>query len=199
MYKIGLTGGIASGKSTVAAKLAELGAPVIDADVIAREVVEAGQPALADIAACFGEDMLLADGTLDRQRLAAVIFADGQARKKLEAILHPAIRAAISQRIAAYETCGTKVVVLDIPLLFETGWQDAVDAVWVVFVEPKLQLTRLQKRNQLSLAEAEQRLAAQMPLCDKVKLADVVLDNSGARQALYHQVETAWAKVVRDA
>jgi dephospho-CoA kinase len=191
MKVLGLTGGIGSGKSMVASMFAQLGADVIDADQLARDVVEPGQPALVEIATAFGRDVLLADGRLDRGKLGRIIFADPVARGKLNAITHPRIRERIDAEIAAR---GSRpgVLVVDIPLLYENDRTRTVETVIVVWVDSKTQLRRLNERNGLTEEEARQRIAAQMPLDEKRARADVVIDNSGSRENTRRQVEAIY-------
>src|SRR2546421_6895687 len=166
MRVLGLTGGIGSGKSLVASFFAQLGAEVLDADRLAREVVEPGQAALEEIAATFGPTILLPDGSLDRARLAAIIFADAAARQRLNAITHPRIRLRMEQEVAARRQ-RAGVLVLDIPLLFENDLAGSVEKVVVVWVDPRTQLQRLTERDRLSADEAGRRIAIQIALDDK--------------------------------
>lgn len=191
MLRVGLTGGIASGKTAVSDALAERGAVVIDADLLAREVVEPGTPGLAAVVDRFGPEVLTADGTLDRAALGAVVFADPQARRQLEAIVHPAVRA----RAAAIEAAADRgaVVVHVIPLLVETGQQDDFDVVVVVDVAPETQQARLQQRSGLDAGAAGARIAAQATRRDRLAAADVVLDNSGDPADLIDQVDRLWS------
>jgi dephospho-CoA kinase len=190
---LGLTGGIGSGKSMVASMFIQLGADVIDADRLARDVVEPGQPTLEEIAAAFGEDILLPDGRLDRGRLGRIIFADPVARARLNAITHPRIRERMDAEITARRS-RPGVLIVDIPLLYENDRTRAVETVIVVWVDPKTQLRRLQERDGLSVAEARQRIAAQMPLDEKRARADVVIDNSGSRENTRRQVEAVYRR-----
>ena len=180
---IGLTGGIATGKSTATAFLREAGIPVIDADEVARAVVEPGQPALAELAAAFGPSILLPGGSLDRKRLGDLVFGDAAARQRLNAITHPYIHQAIGVQTEALAATGTQFIVLDVPLLFESGMDRDVDRVWVVAASAAQQLARLMERDALSEAEARRRIESQMPLADKIRRADAVIDNSGSREA----------------
>ena len=193
MKVLGLTGGIGSGKSMVASMFAQLGADVIDADRLAREVVEPGQPALKEIATAFGTDILLPDGRLDRGKLARIIFADPVARGTLNAITHPRIRERMDAEITARRS-RAGVLVADIPLLYENNRTRAVETVIVVWVDPKTQLRRLQERDGLSKEEARQRIAAQMPLDEKRARAEVVIDNSGSREKTRRQVEAVYRR-----
>lgn len=187
---IGLTGGIATGKSTVANLLTERGAVLIDLDLIAREVVEPGQPALARIAERFGQAVLREDGTLDRKKLGSIVFADEGQRKALEAILHPEIRSVMKERMALHESRDpNKLVVVDVPLLFESKLESYFEQIMLVYVPRGDQLKRLMKRDGLTTEEAERRLAAQMSIEDKRGRADIVIDNSGGIDRTREQIE----------
>jgi dephospho-CoA kinase len=186
---IGLTGGIASGKSSVAAVLRELGYPVIDADALARQVVEPGSPALADIVARFGPEVVDATGRLDRKRLGEIVFADAAARADLNRITHPRIAAAGQAEIARHTAAGAPLVFYEAALLVENGLQRAFDGLVVVAVSPEIQLARLIARDGLSRAEAEARLAAQLPLAAKLAAATHVIDNSEGPADTRAQVE----------
>ncbi len=187
MKTLGLTGGIGSGKSTVLQMFVELGAEGIDADQVAREVVVPGQPAWRDIVETFGREFLKADGTLDRPRLAALIFSDPTARTWLNAITHPRIRARMAEEVAS-RASRDGVLVLDIPLLFESGRESAVDAVVVVWVDRATQTQRLVERNGLSQAEARRRIGAQLSLDVKRERAGFVIDNTGTLEATRERV-----------
>jgi dephospho-CoA kinase len=190
---IGLTGGIATGKSTVAKMLVQRGAMLIDLDQIAREVVAPGQPALAQIAERFGQAILQPDGSLDRKRLGAIVFADEERRKELEQITHPAIRSVMKTRMQEYERDHPdKLVVVDVPLLFESGLSPMYDRVVVVYVPRSEQLRRLMERDKLTREDAEKRLNAQMDIEQKKRLADVVIDNSGSLEETERQIEQLW-------
>jgi len=193
--RIGLTGGIASGKSAVAELLRAKGAVIVDADVLAREVVEPGTPALAAIVDRFGRGVLLPDGRLDRARLGQLVFSDADARADLNAIVHPAVRRRAAE-LEADAPAGS-VVVHAIPLLVETGQAASFDMVVVVDVDPTIQVDRLRARNGLSRADAEARLAAQASREERLRAADVVIDNSGTRDALEAQVDELWLKLSR--
>jgi dephospho-CoA kinase len=193
VLRIGLTGGIGSGKSTVSALLAARGAVVIDADRIAREVVEPGTPGLAAVVEAFGERVLRADGSLDRPALAAVVFADPDARKRLDGIVHPLVRAR-SVELAA-DVPGNSVVVHDVPLLVETGPAASYDVVLVVQADPEVRVRRLVKRG-LGEEDARARIAAQATDEQRRAVADVVLDNDGTAEDLAAQVDRFWAERV---
>jgi dephospho-CoA kinase len=184
MRLVGLTGGIASGKSTFAAALRAAGAPVVDADRIARDAVRRGSPALEAIVRAFGPEVLGPDGELDRPRMAARVFADPEARARLEAIVHPAVRRAVVAETARLAAEGHDLAVYDVPLLFETGLDRDVDCVLVVYAPREVQRERLVGRDGLGAAEAEARLDAQMPIEEKARRADVVVTNEGDVAAL---------------
>jgi dephospho-CoA kinase len=191
MRVLGLTGGIGSGKSMVDAIFRDLGAEVIDADALAREVVEPGQPALAEIVASFGSDVLLPDGRLNRPQLAALIFGDAAARQRLNAITHPRIRRRMTEEVAA-RAARTGVLILDIPLLYENGRTGDVEKVIVVWVDQATQQRRLMDRDGLTEEQARQRIDAQMPLEEKRRRADHVIVNSGSPQSTRRQVEAIY-------
>ena len=180
---VGLTGGLATGKSTVSDILRSLGCVVLDADVLAREVVEPGQPALATIAQEFGLEVLRPDGTLDRKRLGAIVFADHERRRRLEAITHPAIRDRYLARLAELEAQGFDgVVVWDAPVMIESGGYKNMDRLVVVITDAATQRERALARDG-DRTDVERKIASQMPLADKAALADHVIDNSGDRAA----------------
>ncbi|WP_377888210.1 dephospho-CoA kinase [Alkalihalobacillus sp. R86527] len=191
---IGLTGGIASGKSTVAEMMRSLSLPVIDADIIAREVVEPGEPALDEIVHVFGEEMRNHDGSLDRKKLGSVIFGDDEKRSKLNKIIHPAIRKRMLNDAKTYKENGHKHVVLDIPLLFESELEYLVDRILLVYVDSETQLKRLVERDSSSREEAAQRIRSQIPIEEKKKLADEVLDNTGSREDTEEQLKVILEK-----
>lgn len=173
---LGLTGGIATGKSTVVKVFKELGFPVVDADVIAREVVEVGRPALAKIVSTFGTEMLQPDGSLDRKKLGALVFSDEEKRQKLNALLSPFLREAILSQIEKKKDQASLVVV-DIPLLYEGGYENDMDQVAVVYVPETIQLDRLMERDHLTEQEAWQRINSQLSIEQKKQKADIVFDN----------------------
>jgi dephospho-CoA kinase len=195
MYIIGLTGGIASGKSTVSAMLAQHGAYIIDADKIARAIVMPNQPAWHEIVAHFGSGILLPDGNINREILGEKIFKDKVERECLEKITHPYIKEQIQEDIRKAELLGKSIIVLDIPLLFEIGWQQMVDAIWVVYVTKDVQLSRLMTRNQLTYQQAMDRIDAQFSLAEKAKQADVVIDNNLDLEQTRVQVAVEWGKL----
>lgn len=179
MLRVALTGGIATGKSYVARRMRAADVPVVDADVLAREVVAPGTPGLAAIAGRFGAGVIGRDGALDRARLADMVFRDPAARSDLEAIVHPAVRAGIERFFQALPA-STPVAVADIPLLFESGRAAEYDAVVVAACPPDLQVARVVARDGTSREQALQRMAAQLPIEDKVRRADYVIDTSGS-------------------
>lgn len=191
---IGLTGNIATGKSTVAAMLADLGAEVIDADEVAHEVMRAGFPVHSQIVAAFGSQVLAPDGEIDRKRLGAIVFADPAALARLEEIVHPAVIAEVGRCIAASTA---PAVVIEAIKLIESGMADGCDSVWVTTCEPRQQVHRLMGGRKMSHAEAQQRVRAQPPPEAKTARADVVIDTSGTLAQTQAQVQAAWKQLVR--
>ncbi|MDN7227042.1 dephospho-CoA kinase [Planococcus liqunii] len=177
---IGLTGSIASGKSTVSAMLAEMGYPIVDADKVARLVVEPGSETLEKIRELFGEEVILPDGTMDRKKVGELIFNDPASRKKLNDVIHPAIRMEMLRQRGEFLDQGFATVIMDIPLLFESRLQHLVDKILVVSVTEELQLKRLMERNGLSEKEARARIASQLPMSVKEEGADAVIYNNGS-------------------
>ena len=177
---IGLTGGIASGKSTVSNLLKEMDIPVIDADVEARLAVEKGEPAYFKIVKEFGSDILMPNEQIDRQKLGSIIFHHSDKRQLLNEIVHPEVRIRMKKQIKEATELGKETIVLDIPLLFESKLTYMVDKTILVFVDKNVQLKRLMERNNLSREEAEARIKSQMPLSDKVALADEIINNNGS-------------------
>ncbi|HAW09937.1 MAG: dephospho-CoA kinase [Candidatus Dormibacteria bacterium] len=193
MRIIALTGGIATGKSTVAGMLAGHGAAVVDADRIAREVVEPGTPGLEAVVAAFGRELLTAGGGLDRGALAEIVFADVESRRRLEAITHPLILARMAGEVAALAGSDAPLVVVDYPLLFEGGHQtEFPDGVLLAYADPATQIRRLRERGGLGDAAARQRLAAQLPIDGKRDLATWVIDNRGSRTDTRQAVDAWW-------
>lgn len=193
--RVGLTGGIGSGKSAVAAAFAARGAVVIDADRIAREVVEPGTPALAAIARAFGGQLLRADGALDRAALAAIVFGDPAALRRLEAITHPAIRDRMARDAAAAADAGAHVVVFDHPLLIEMGQTSSVDVVVVVDAPLEVRLERLVTMRGMAESDARARIAAQIDRARRLAAADVVIDNGGSLDLTAAQVGELWERL----
>lgn len=192
MKRIGLTGGIASGKSTAAAILKECGAVIIDADAAAHQLAEQGQPLYEAYVRHFGRGILRPDGSLDRRRLGQLVFTQAEEKAWLDRTSHPLIRAAMKKKIEEAEQQGVKAVILDIPLLFETGWQKQLDETWLIYVPEDIQLQRLQQRNGYPRAEALSRMRAQLPIEEKRKLADRVIDNTGSREELRRKLIRLW-------
>lgn len=195
MKLIGLTGGIASGKSTVAKILERLGAAIVNADVLSREAVEPGRDAWKEIVDAFGADVLQADQTLDRQKLRAIIFDHPEARKKLESIIHPRVRALAEERIRQHAAAGYEIIVYEVPLLFEGNLQDSLRPVILVACAADTQRRRLQQRDQLDAAAAQKHIDAQMSLAEKRRLADYVIENDGNLEDLERQVRAVLEKI----
>ena len=193
-YLIGLTGNIGCGKSTVAAMLAELGAEVIDADQLVHKLMEPGTAGWRSIVQRFGQGILRPDGTIDRARLGDIVFRDRVALADLEAITHPAARKLAEDRIAMSRR---PVVVLEAIKLIEAGWNRRVDSVWVVTCRREQQVERLRRSRGMNAAEAELRVDAQSPTAEKLKNADLVIDNSGLLEQTRRQVEAAWSRIVQ--
>lgn len=185
---IGLTGGIASGKSTVSNLLRQAGVPIVDADQVTRQVQRPGSPALDKLAAAFGNQIIQSDGNLDRAQLGKRVFADAAARQELNQIMQPLIRDAIWQAVDTLKKQNVPNVILDLPLLYEQHYDEDCDLVVVVTVSPETELRRLMARNHYSAAEAKERIAAQMPLSQKVARADVVIDNDASLEQTRRQV-----------
>jgi dephospho-CoA kinase len=192
---IGLTGGIASGKSTVARILVALVAPIVDADLVARQVVEPGSPALAELAQAFGDDIIGADGTLNRKQLGSVVFSDPEARARLNAITHPRIAIASRQAIDALIKAGERVVIYEAALIVENKLYTWMDGLIVVSVPPAVQLERLMARDGLDEAAAQSRIDAQLTLEEKRKVATHVIDNSGTLDETRARVEDVWREL----
>jgi dephospho-CoA kinase len=192
---VGLTGGIASGKSTVAKILQDLGAAIVNADDLAREVVLPGREAWKEVVAAFGVDILQTDQNLDRQKLRTLIFNQPEARKRLESIIHPRVRALAEERIRQYGAAGYPVVIYEVPLLFEGKLQEWLRPVILVACNLETQTARLQKRDHLARADAEKHIAAQMSLTEKRRLADYVIENNGSLADLERQTRQILEKL----
>jgi dephospho-CoA kinase len=193
MILVGLTGGVATGKSTVAAMFRRCGAVVIDADALARDVVTPGKPAWREIIRQFGQGILNPDRTINRQTLAAIVFGNRTKLRRLERIIHPRVareQARLTRQAAQQDP--RAVVVYDVPLLFEAGIDTRVDKIVVVAADRETQIARLKKRNQLSRAEAIRRIRSQMPVAQKVRSADVVIDGTLRRQAIMKAVRSLY-------
>ena len=197
MIVIGLTGGIGSGKSTVSRKLKDLGATVIDADQVARDVVKPGTPALRKIVQAFGSGILNDDGTLNRKKLGALAFQDPAARAVLNQITHPWIKEAILGEVEKYrrQPASNQIVVVEAPLLIEVDLHHGLDEIWVVQVDERVQLERLMNRDGITAFEASQRIASQLPQAEKLKYATRVIDNSGSEAETKKQVARHWASL----
>jgi dephospho-CoA kinase len=196
---IGLTGGIACGKSTVSQMLVECGAALVDADLVAREVVKPDERGWHKVVERFGEEILLPDRHLNRKKLGEIIFADPQAREDLQSILHPLIRERMTGQIQELKKQDPKrLVVVDVPLLFESRQQNKYEKTVVVYVDRDTQLNRLMKRDGLNEDQAEARLQSQMPIEQKKELADYVIDNRGTVESTKKQVEALWEQLHRD-
>ena len=191
---IGLTGGIATGKSSVARFFTERGIPVIDADRLARDAVLPGSPALEQIITLLGREVLTRDGELDRKRLGGLIFSDPGKRRQLEGILHPEIRKKAEERIAQAAAAGHQRLIYMAPLLIEAGATERVDDIWVVTVRPEIQLERLMQRDSINREQAQRMIDSQMPLSEKERYGSVVIDNSGTEAETRMVLETVWAK-----
>jgi dephospho-CoA kinase len=200
VFVAGLTGGIASGKSTVSGMFRQAGAIVIDADLIARQIVAPQMPAWKAIVSAFGETVLLPDGRIDRARLGTIVFNDARRRGHLEKIIHPGVRAEIaSRRKWLGRSAPRSVVIQDIPLLFETGMTEGMAEILLVYVPRHVQLERLIKRDNLSKADARLRIAAQMPLEEKRRKATIIIDNQGTMDATQKQVARLYDRFVAKA
>jgi dephospho-CoA kinase len=197
VLRVGLTGGIGAGKSEVSRRLARYGAVVVDADAIAREVVEPGTDGLAEVVAAFGREVLLPDGGLDRARLGDVVFGDPEARRRLNAIVHPRV----GQRMAELDQAAgpDAIVVHDVPLIAENGRSDAYDMVVVVDAPPRTQIERLTRSRDMTREQAQARMAAQASREQRLAIADIVIDNSGSLAELDRQVGDLWAQLRRRA
>ena len=196
MKVIGLTGGIASGKSTVSGLLRDkYGAVILDADEVAREIAEPGEPLWEAFVSRYGKERVLSkDGTLDREAIAEIVFHDSAERIWMDGAAHPLIKQRMLDRLAECKTTGEKLIVLDVPLLFEAGWETIPDEVWVVYVDQKTQLQRLMNRNNLSETLARERIASQMSMEEKRRRADVVIDNNGTQEETATQVQRLLSK-----
>lgn len=191
-----LTGGLASGKSTAARFLREQGAHVIDADLLGHRSYEPGSPAHAQVVAAFGEDVLAPDGRIDRKALGAKVFGRPDQLKKLTDIVWPAIRALAGEEIERVRAAGTaRVIVLEAAVLFEAGWQDLGDEVWVNIVDREVAIARAMQRDGIPREAIERRLDAQLPNAERIARADVVLDNNGSQEELLAQLRRQWQRI----
>lgn len=194
---LGVTGGIATGKSSVAEQFRRRGAPVVSADELARQAVLPGTAGLQAIIERFGRSVLTENGELDREQLARLIFADDSARRDLNRITHPAIARLAEKRLAELVESGAGLIIYEAPLLFEAGAESRVDKVLVVTATFEAQRKRLMQRDQIGAAEAEARIAAQMPLAEKVERADYIIDNSGTPEQTAARVDALWRDLLR--
>lgn len=198
MITIGLTGGIASGKSTVSAELRRLGLPIFDADAEAKLAVAKGSDGLAQVIAALGSEYLTAEGELNRAKVAERVFHDKEALKTIEAIIHKIVWARAEQFMQKNRSAEKRLAVLDVPLLIECGWHKLVDSVWLVAVSRKQQIERAMLRSGMTADEVEARIAAQMSLAEKKKYADIVLDNSGTLEETLAAVHKELAQLAGD-
>lgn len=196
MFIIGLTGGIGSGKSTVAQWLIEHGVPVLDADKTVHHLLQSDTSTISKLVHEFGPEILAENGEINRSKLGIRIFRDKDARKRLEGIVHPRVAECMKNEQAVLRNTGAKLCVWDVPLLFEVGFEKFVDEVWVVWVPRDLQILRVLERDKLSPAEVEARIAAQGSLDEKRQKADIVIDNSGSKLETEHQLEEIWKKLM---
>lgn len=195
MLKIIITGGIATGKSVVSSYLKGKSYTVIDADIVARQVVEVGQPGLLALEKAFGNDFINSDGTLNRKSLGEIIFNDDQARLKVNGILHPIIFKAIEKQVTEFEKQGLPLVFLDIPLFYEGESTYSYDEVWLVYTDEETQIQRLMKRNQLTKEQAKARIDSQLSIEAKKAFDNVIIDNRGSLEDTYQQVDAALSRL----
>ncbi len=192
MHVIGLTGGIASGKSTVTRFFRDKLVPVIDADILGHRTYEPGSETFAQVVATFGQDLVAPDGTIDRKVLGGKVFGKPEELKRLTDIVWPGIRKLASQELAEFETAGNAAAVLEAAVLFEAGWEDLCDEIWVVVVEPDLAVERLGLRNGLDPEAARARINSQLTNAERTARADVVIENNSSLEALERSIATAW-------
>ncbi len=198
MKILALTGGIASGKSSVAGKIRDLGAFLIDADKIAKDLAEPGQPLWNAYVEHFGREVLLPDGTLDRKAIGSRIFREEKEKKWIDRVAHPMVRKTLESELEYGMATGRSVAALDVPLLFEAGWEAMADSVWVVYVPLRVQVARLMARDACDETGALSRIRAQWSLEEKKNRADVIIDNSGTWKETEEQVEAAWKRLNRE-
>lgn len=198
MRVFALTGGIASGKSTVSGKLARLGAAIVDTDMIAHELAKPGMSLWKAYTEHFGDGILLSDGTLNRRAIGQAVFRNAKERQWIDGVSHPIIRRQAEEELSRYRKTEKEVAFLDVPLLFEAEWESLAEAVWVVYVPLDVQISRLRMREGCDEESAMARIFAQMPLEEKRCRADVVIDNSGPWEMTEAQVEAAWRKWKRE-
>jgi dephospho-CoA kinase len=193
---LGLTGSIASGKSTVSEMISGFGIPIVDADIISKQVVEVGQVAYEKILEAFGMDILLENGEINRPALGAIIFNDSERRKTLNEIVHPEVRKVMLKQANMFLDEGHEIVILDIPLLFESKLTSLVEKIIVVYVDEETQIKRLMERNNFTKEDAIARIKSQIPVSEKVKLADYVIDNNGTIENTKEQVKALITKII---
>ncbi len=192
MHTIGLTGGIASGKSTVAEFFREQGVPVIDADILGHRTYDPGTSTFADVVDAFGSDIVAADGSIDRRALGGKVFGKPEELTRLTDIVWPGIRALASQELSDLEVAGTKIALLEAAVLLEAGWQDMVDEVWVTTVEVDIAVARLAERNGLDETAARARIDSQLSNEERIAIASVVIENNGTREELADRIKAVW-------
>ncbi len=195
MHVIGLTGGIASGKSTVARFFRDQSVSVLDADVLGHRTYDPGTDTFAAVVEAFGQDLVAADGTIDRRVLGAKVFGKPEELKRLTDVVWPGIRKLASQALSELETAGTKLAVLEAAVLFEAGWEDLTDEIWVVVVEPELAVERLAARNGLDADAARARIASQLSNAERTSRADLVIENNSDLEALEKRIQGAWEQL----
>ncbi|MEX2081377.1 MAG: dephospho-CoA kinase [Dehalococcoidia bacterium] len=196
MHVIGLTGGIASGKSTVSQFFRAREVPVIDADLLGHRAYDPGTPAFDMVVAAFGRDVVAADGTIDRRTLGARVFGKPDELKRLTDIVWPQIRRLASEQLSELETAGNRLVLLEAAVLFEAGWEDLTDEIWVTVVDPELAIQRLASRNGLDPAAARARIESQLSNAERVAKADHVIVNNGSLDDLERAVQSAWDQLI---
>lgn len=195
MYVVGLTGGIASGKSTVAQLFRDRGVPVIDADILGHRSYEPGTETYRKVIEAFGEEVVAADGTIDRRVLGSKVFGKPEELRRLTDIVWPAIRRLASEELAELEVAGNELAVLEAAVLLEAGWEDLVDEIWVVVVEPSIAVARLRSRNGLDEEAAWARIRSQLSNEERIRRADVVIENNGTLEELRARFEQAWEEL----
>ncbi len=198
MRIIGLTGGIASGKSFISEHLQQLGALIIDADELARQAVQPGSVVLSEIEKEFGADLIAKDGTLDRAKMGGIVFNSAKARQKLNEIIHPQVLKEVYRLISINRNDpDLKAIIIDAPLLIESGLNEAAEEIWVVSVDKDIQVARLMSRDKMSFEQAQNRIKSQMPLAEKLAYADHVIDNNQSRAETLRQIDRHWQKVLK--
>jgi dephospho-CoA kinase len=197
MYIIGLTGGIGSGKSTVAQVLEDAGATIVSADLTGHEVYQPGRPAFHEIVEAFGQDVVAADGTIDRKKLGAIVFSDPKHLARLNAITHPRMKGMMREKLRELESSGVDVAVIEAALLFDAGWDDLADEVWVTVAPPEVVATRVSERSGLPVEQVLERVRAQMSNEERVQRSDHVIDSSGDMESTMSQARRLWDELRR--